>query len=170
MKRAKLLSLFLAGSLLFQTAGIDAMATAPSEPAAITETAEDTGDDLSEQPSEEESNPGQPAEDEENKDTSENDQNPGQPAEGEEDEDKDTSEEDQNPEQPAEGEGDEDKDTSEDGQNPEQPAEGEEDEDKDTSEDDQNPEQVKTMSFLPASWLTSVFLLPIWGILYRFSP
>ncbi len=141
MKRAKLLSLFLAGSLLFQTAGIDAMATAPSEPAAITETAEDTGDDLSEQPSEEESNPGQPAEDEENKDTSENDQNPGQPAEGEEDEDKDTSEDDQNPEQPAEGEGDEDKDTSEDGQNPEQPAEGEEDEDKDTSEDDQNPEQ-----------------------------
>ena len=140
MKRVRLLSLFLAGSLLFQTAGIDAMATAPSEPVSITETAEDTGDDLSEQPSEE-SNPGQPAEDEENKDTSENEQNPEQPIEGEEDEDKDTSADDQNPGQPAEGEGDEDKDTSEDDQNPEQPIEGEGDEDKDTSEDDQNPEQ-----------------------------
>ena len=41
MKRAKLLSLFLAGSLLFQTAGIDAMATAPSEPAPISDNVED---------------------------------------------------------------------------------------------------------------------------------
>lgn len=53
MKRAKLLSLFLAGSLLFQTAGIDAMATAPSEPAPISETVEVADGSLSEQPADE---------------------------------------------------------------------------------------------------------------------
>lgn len=47
MKRAKLLSLFLAGSLLFQTAGIDAMASASSEPALISETSESSDNDLS---------------------------------------------------------------------------------------------------------------------------
>ncbi len=139
MKRAKLLSLFLAGSLLFQTAGIDVMATAPSEPVAITETAEDNDGALSEQPSEDESNPGHPTEGEESKDTSENDQNPEQPSEDEED--KDTSEEEQNPEQPSEGE--DDKDTTEEEQNPGQPAEGEEN--KNASEEEQNPEQ-------PSEW------------------
>ena len=54
MKRAKLLSLFLAGSLLFQTAGIDAMATAPSDLAPISETVEDVDVVLSEQPAEDE--------------------------------------------------------------------------------------------------------------------
>ena len=49
MKKAKLLSLFLAGCLLFQTAGIDALATAPAEPAPISETVENTDNGLVDQ-------------------------------------------------------------------------------------------------------------------------
>ena len=110
MKRAKLLSLFLAGSLLFQTAGIDAMATAPSEPAPISETAEEADSDLSEQLAEErgldesmeESNPEQPSEDEEDKDPAGEEETPEQPSEDEED--KDPVGEEETPEQPSEGE------------------------------------------------------------------
>lgn len=53
MKRAKLLSLFLAGSLLLQSAGMDAMAAAPSESAPISQTDESADSVLSGQPSEE---------------------------------------------------------------------------------------------------------------------
>lgn len=69
MKKAKLLSLFLAGSLLFQTAGIDAMAAAPSEPAPVSETAADADSILSDQPSQE-NPPIQPSEEEKKADDS----------------------------------------------------------------------------------------------------
>lgn len=62
MKKTKLLSMFLAGLLMFQTAGIDALATAPSEPALINgteKTAEDSFSDLPEE-EEESSQPGLP--------------------------------------------------------------------------------------------------------------
>lgn len=119
MKRAKLLSLFLAGSLLFQTAGIDAMATAPSDLAPISETVEDVDVDLSEQPAEEESGSEEATEEsgpeealdgeeekapagEEEKPPVEEETNPGQPVEGEDE--KKPVEEETDPEQPAEGE------------------------------------------------------------------
>lgn len=119
MKRAKLLSLFLAGSLLFQTAGIDAMATAPSDLAPISETVEDVDVDLSEQPAEEESGSEEATEEsgpeealdgeeekapagEEEKPPVEEETNPGQPVEGEDE--KNPVEEETDPEQPAEGE------------------------------------------------------------------
>lgn len=94
MKRAKLLSLFLAGSLLFQTAGIDAMATAPSEPAPISETVEDADNGLSEHPSEEES---------ESKESTEEENDSEQSSE-EEEEGKDSVVEEENSEQPSAGE------------------------------------------------------------------
>lgn len=114
MKRAKLLSLFLAGSLLFQTAGIDAMAAAPSEPVPISETVEDAESNLSEQPSEEdgelkesieeESNPEQPSEEEsEEKDPAVEEENPEQPSD-EENEEKDPTVEESDPEQPSDEE------------------------------------------------------------------
>lgn len=114
MKRAKLLSLFLAGSLLFQTAGIDAMATAPSEPVTV-ETVEETDSGLSDrtaeegsglkESTEEESNPEQPSEEEESKDPAGEEETPGQPS-GEEE--KDPAGEEEIPEQPFEGEESED--------------------------------------------------------------
>lgn len=131
MKRAKLLSLFLAGSLLFQTAGIDAMATAPSDLAPISETVEDAGADLSEQPAEEESgseesieesSPEQAPDGEEEKAPAGEEENPGQSAEGEEE--KPPVEEEANPGQPAEDE--DGKTPVEEETDPEQPAGSEE--------------------------------------------
>ena len=94
MKRAKLLSLFLAGSLLFQTAGIESKATAPSEPAPVSETVEDADNGLSEQPSEEES---------ESKESTEEEEDSEQPSD-EEDEEKDSTGEESDPEQPSDEE------------------------------------------------------------------
>ncbi len=131
MKRAKLLSLFLAGSLLFQTAGIDAMATAPSDLAPISETVEDAGADLSEQPAEEESgseesieesSPEQAPDGEEEKAPAGEEENPEQSAEGEEE--KPPVEEEANPGQPAEDE--DGKTPVEEETDPEQPAGSEE--------------------------------------------
>lgn len=113
MKRAKLLSLFLAGSLLFQTAGIDAMATAPSEPVPVSETVEDVDNGLSEQPFEEESESKESTEEEndseqssveeEGKDSAVEDENSEQLSD-EEDEEKDAAGEEGDPEQPSDEE------------------------------------------------------------------
>lgn len=92
MKRVKLLSLLIAGSLLFQAAGIDAMASAPSEPAPVSASMEGAENAPAEQPSEEDANDKSPANE---------DSNPSQPAE-EESEDKIPGNEESNPELPAE--------------------------------------------------------------------
>lgn len=107
MKKAKLLALLLAGSLLFHTAGIDVLATTLSDPVLADETIESTDNDNSEQSSEEkESNADQPSEkDDESKDSSEEEGNTEQPSEegdNEDDEIKDSSEEEDNTEQPSE--------------------------------------------------------------------
>lgn len=131
MKRAKLLSLFLAGSLLFQTAGIDAMATAPSEPAPINETVEGTENVLPDQPAEEEKSDEQPSDEEKPKDPAEEKTNPQQPSDDEKN--KDTIGDENTPEQPSE----EDTDSTEEG-NPEQPSDEEEG---DTPDEEENPDQ-----------------------------
>ncbi len=149
MKRAKLLSLLIAGSLLFQTAGIDAMASAPSNPSSGI-FVEDAENGLAEQPSEEnandktpdneDSNPSQPAE-EESKDTAPGNEesNPELPAE-EDIKDKDPDKEDANPEQPAEENGD---DISDEEEAPELPAE---DDDADASTDEEEDENGNSVS------------------------
>ncbi len=131
MKKAKLLSLFLAGSLLFQTAGIDAMATMPSEPVPISETIEDTDNDLSDQPSEDEG---------EGEDIDVEDTNPDQPSEGEGDvEEENPDVEDTDPDQSSEGEGNTE-DTDAEDTDPDQPSEGDGDTE-DTDAEDTDPDQ-----------------------------
>lgn len=49
MKRVKVLSLFLAGSLLFHTAGIDALATAALDPVSASESVDEPGEESSEE-------------------------------------------------------------------------------------------------------------------------
>lgn len=102
MKKAKILSFLLAGSLMFNTAGIDALATAASEPVPVEQSVEapadesaeeDAGAETPEQPSEEVKEPEQPSESEEGKDgESDEAETPEQPSE-EEGEDEKTSEE-----------------------------------------------------------------------------
>lgn len=145
MKRAKFLSLLITGSLLFQTAGIDAMASAPSAPSHSI-FAEDAENGLAEQPFEENANgktpdneagnPSQPAEEDIHDKASDGEgNNPEQPS-GEESKDKSPDKEESNPEQPA-GEDSNDKDPDKEDGNPEQPG-GEEVNDKapDREEDD----------------------------------
>ncbi|MDE6601642.1 MAG: S8 family serine peptidase [Lachnospiraceae bacterium] len=182
MKRAKLLSLFLAGSLLFQTAGIDAMATAPSEPAPISETVEDVGSDLSGQPAEEESgldesteesNPEQPSEGEESKDPAGEEETPEQPSESEED--KDPAGEEEIPEQPSEDE--EDKDPAGEEETPEQPSEGEEskepveedDESQDSVSENTVSENTISENTLPENETSIFSIFPGLGDNYKFS-
>lgn len=144
MKKARILSLFLAGSLLFQTAGIDAMATAPSEPAPISGTVKGADSGLSQEPAEEkdgsnesteETNPQLPTEGEEGQDTSDGKVTPEQPATGEEG--REPAGEEENPEQPAEEE--EGREPAGEEGTPEQPAE--EEEGKEPAGEGENPEQ-----------------------------
>lgn len=185
MKRAKLLSLFLAGSLLFQTAGIDAMATAPSDLAPISETVEDVDVDLSEQPAEEESGSEEATEEsgpeealdgeeekapagEEEKPPVEEETNPGQPVEGEDE--KNPVEEETDPEQPAEGE--EVKDPVEEA--PDLPTESEGTEE-DTAEDEETvsentvSENTISENALPENETSIFSIFPGLGDDYTFS-
>ncbi len=185
MKRAKLLSLFLAGSLLFQTAGIDAMATAPSDLAPISETVEDVDVDLSEQPAEEESGSEEATEEsgpeealdgeeekapagEEEKPPVEEETNPGQPVEGEDE--KKPVEEETDPEQPAEGE--EVKDPVEEA--PDLPTESEGTEE-DTAEDEETvsentvSENTISENALPENETSIFSIFPGLGDDYTFS-
>ncbi|MCM1267911.1 MAG: S8 family serine peptidase [Bacteroidales bacterium] len=111
MKRAKLLSFILAGSLLFQTAGIDAFATAPSESVPIEQTFEDTETSPSEQPAEEASDPDQSSDEEKDESgesgkTPAEEDTPDQPSEDENDGSEKTTDEEDTPDQPSEGESD----------------------------------------------------------------
>lgn len=167
MKRAKILSLFLAGCLLFQTAGIDAMATAPSEPAPVSETVEDADKGLSEQPSEEES---------ESKESTEEEEDSEQPSEGEE-KGKDPAGEDDS-EQSSEG-GSEEKDAEGEESDPEQPSD-EEDENTPSDEEDgeikdsvsENTVLENTISenTLPEDEASIFSIFPGLGDNYKFSP
>lgn len=126
MKKAKILSFLLAFSLLFHSTGIEALATAVSEPIPEEQSVEvpdnvpieeEEGTEASEQPIEEE---------ETGKETSEEEQNPEQPSDSEEGEENQPSEETEDSEQPSTDE--ETKDPSEEAEVPEVPSdEGEED-------------------------------------------
>lgn len=179
MKRAKLLSLFLAGSLLFQTAGIDAMATASSEPAPISETVEEISSDLSEQPSEEnngesadESDSEQPSGGEEGKEPAVEEENPAQPSEEEENEE--SAGEEENLEQPSEGE---DKDLVSGEESSEQPSEGEEDqepveeegESKDSISENTVSENSISENTIPEDEISVFSIFPGLGENYQFS-
>ena len=74
MKKAKVLSLFLAGTLLFHTAGIDALATADADPVSVSESVEEPEEESSEEISDEEDPEQSSAED------SESDENPERPS------------------------------------------------------------------------------------------
>ncbi len=198
MKRAKLLSLFLAGSLLFQTAGIDAMATAPSEPVPISETVEEINSDLSGQPSEEnngsnesadesdseqtpegeegkepageEENSGQPSEEEENKESAGGEESTEQPSE---DEEKDMAGGEENPEQPAE---DEEKDMVGGEENSKQPSEGEEDQEpaeegerEDSVSENTVSENSISENSIPEDEISVFSIFPGLGENYKFS-
>lgn len=138
MKRAKLLSLFLAGSLLFQTAGINAMASAPSEISPINETVEDTGNGLSEQPVEETEASEQPAEEETDKDPAAEESHPDLPSENEEGED---AVEEDNPDLPFE---DEETQNPAETDNPDQPSADEENRDPSEGETPDLPSDEET--------------------------
>lgn len=133
MKRAKLLSFFLAGSLLFQTAGIDAMATQANNPAIVSESVDDSNQapetDDSENtgaPSEEGDNTELPSTgDEGTKDPSENEENTDLPSTGDEGT-KDPSENEEDSELPSNG----DEET-------ENPSEKEEDSELPSTEDEE---------------------------------
>lgn len=164
MKRAKLLSLFLAGSLLFQTAGIDAMATAPSEPAPISETVKDAESGLSEQPFEDES---------ESKESAEEESDSEQSSE-EEAEEKDPAVEEENPERPS----DEEKDPTVEESDPEQPSDEENegnlsDEDegeiKDSVSENTISENTISENTLPEDEVSIFSIFPGLGDDYKFS-
>lgn len=133
MKRAKLLSFFLAGSLLFQTAGIDAMATQANDPAIVSESVEDSNQAPETDDSE---NTGVPSEagdntelpstgDEGSKDPSENEENTDLPSTGDE-EIEDPSENEEDPELPSNGD-----------EEAENPSENEEDSELPSTEDEE---------------------------------
>lgn len=143
MKKAKLLSLFLAGSLLFQTAGIDAMATAPSEPAPVSETAEDADSLLSDQQPSEENPPIQSSE-EKKKD---NDSNAGEvdpqlPTEEEKEKDTDPAVEEKAPDQ------------SGDEENTEKDSATEEEEGSDSISENTVPENIVSDNTIPESTIS----------------
>lgn len=122
MKKAKILSFLLAFSLLFQSTGIEALATAASKPIPEEQSLEspdnasveeEGGTEASEQPSEEESA---------NKEPSEEVQNPVQPSDSEKGEEEQPSEGVEDSEQPSENDG-EIKEPSEETGLPEAPSE-----------------------------------------------
>ena len=134
MKKAKILSLLLAGSLLFNTTGIEALATSASEPvleeqaveAPDDESSEESGDaETSEQPSEE-----RDKEPEEVK-------NPEQSSEVEEDKDEESSGETETTEQPS---GEENKEPSEETEEPSEEIQEPSEEPKDSSEEAEDPD------------------------------
>lgn len=142
MKKAKVLSLFLASTLLFHTAGIDALATAASDPVFDSESVEDiSGGENSKQPSAEddknEENPEQPSTED-----GETEENPEQPStEDSETKDPSGSEEKDTEDEENSGneEGSEDKENSE---NEENPDDQEVVDDEDLSEDEENSEDT----------------------------
>ena len=153
MKKARLLSLFLAGSLLFQTAGIDVLATAPSEPVSV-ETVEDTDSGLSGQTVEEES---------ESQESTEEEDKSEQPTEGEEN--KDSAGEEETPEQPAEEE-----------ETPEQPSEEEgkdfaeeDDESQDSVSENTVSENTISGNTFPENEVSIFSIFPGLGENYKFS-
>lgn len=110
MKKAKILSLLLAGSLLFNTAGIDALATAASDPVLAEQSVEALDDESSEENTDTETSE-QPSEEETGKE-SEEEQNPEQPSETEEGKDEESGET-ETPEQPSGEEGENEKPSGE---------------------------------------------------------
>lgn len=172
MKRAKLLSLFLAGSLLFQTAGIDVLATAPSEPVPV-ETVEDTDSGISDQTAEEESEP---------KESTEEEGKSEQPTE--EEENKDLTGEEEISEQPAEEEGKEPAEEEEESKDPvgeegipEQPSEEEEGKDfveegsesQDSISENTVSENTISENTLPENEVSIFSIFPGLGENYKFS-
>lgn len=111
MKRAKVLSLFLAGTLLFHTAGIDALATTAADPVSVSESVEEPEEESSEEISGEEDSEQSSSEDDEK--DKENEENSGN-EEGSEDE-----ENSENEENPDDQETVEDEELSEDEENSE---------------------------------------------------
>lgn len=113
MKKAKILSLLLAGSLLFNTAGIDALATAASEPVLAEQSVEAPDDESSEENTGAETSE-QPSEEETGKE-SEEEQKPEQPSETEEGKDEESGKA-ETPEQPSEEEGENEEPSEETGE------------------------------------------------------
>ncbi len=142
MKKAKLLSLFLAGSLLFHTAGMDVLATTASEPAFIAESVDETGDENTEEISNEESPEQSSDETGENSEESSVDGETEEPSgDGETEEpsgDGETEEPSEDGETKEPSEDEETEEPSEDGENPEEP-----------SEDVQIPEEPSEEEELP---------------------
>lgn len=101
MKRAKVLSLFLAGTLLFHTAGIDALATTASDPVSASESVEESGEESSDKISGEEDSEQSSTEDGESKDSSEDEEKDKENEENSENEegseDEENSENEENP-------------------------------------------------------------------------
>ena len=182
MKKVKLLSLFLAGTLLFQAAGIDAMATAPSDPAPISETVDDT-DTSPEQPveeengpnetTEEETDPNQPSVEEGEKDPVLEEENPDLPSEGEEE--KAPGPEEENPDLASEEEGEKDPVLGE--ENPSLPSGdeadkapvGEDAENKDSISENTVSENSISENTLPEDEISLFSIFPGLGDDYQFS-
>lgn len=163
MKKARLLSLLLAGSLLFHSTGIEVLATAASEPIPEEQSIE-TPDDVSLEEGTDSETSEDPAEDENTDvDPSEEVQDPEQPSESEERKDEQPSEGTETPEQPSEEDG-ENKEPSEETETPEQPsdedtqepAEGTETEEPDTdvsTEEPVEPEESVSDNSVPENTL-----------------
>ena len=143
MKKAKLLSLFLAGSLLFHTAGMDALATTASEPALVVESIDETDNGNTEEISEDTSEEG------ETEDTSGEGETEDTSGEGEtedtsgEGETEDTSGEGETEDTSGEGETE---DTSGEGETEDTSGEGETE---DTSGESENPEEPSEDGEIP---------------------
>ncbi len=146
MKKGKLLSLFLAGALVFQTAGIDALATAAESPAFVTEEVADesensgsgTAEDLGEDAESEESLGDDSSIGEESNLPTEGEESLDQPATGDEELNPPTEGE-ESPDQPSTGDEESNPPSEGDEENPDQPSEGDEGIDP-PSEEEQNPE------------------------------
>lgn len=139
MKRVKVLSLFLAGSLLFHTAGIDALATAALDPVSASESVDESGEESSEEiPSRE--NPEQSS-----AENGENEENVGQPS-TEDDETKNPSDEKEKDTESEENSGNKEnseaEDNSENPENRENPDDQESVKDEELSPDEENSEDT----------------------------
>ena len=131
MKKAKILSLLLAGSLLFNTTGIEALATAASEPVLEEQSVEVPDDESSEENADAETSE-EISEEETDKD-SEEEQNPEQPSETEEEgKDEESSGETETPEQSSGEEGENEEPSGE----TEEPSEETEEPSEETEEPD----------------------------------
>ena len=137
MKKAKVLSLFLAGTLLFHTAGIDALATADSDPVSVSESVEEPEEESSEEISDEEDPEQSSAED------SESDENPERPsADDDETEDPSKDEEEDKDKENEENSGNEE--NSEDDADSENPESEENSDDPEGIEDEELSEEEET--------------------------